>query len=148
MYSCIHTYTEQDTYILEKKTETYVVFYNDIVLRTNNSVKLSGISNNHILYRLVWTTLLSHLHCRSLAMKAIFDLPDQLLLLHHELEWNALPLMQLMSRVWFAIANATLFFLIFLHQLLYFSFYTAEEETSMVILLDCSHFMFFTHNHL
>lgn len=53
MYSCIHTYTEQDTYILEKITETYVVFYNDIVLRTNNSVKLSGISNNNILYRLV-----------------------------------------------------------------------------------------------
>lgn len=41
-------------------------------------------------------------------MKAIFDLPDQLLLLHHELEWNALPLMQLISKVWFATANATL----------------------------------------
>lgn len=75
------------------------------ILRINNS---SGIFNNNILYRLVWTALFSHLHCRSLAMKAIFDLPDQLLLLHHELEWNALSLMQLMSRVWFATANATL----------------------------------------
>lgn len=110
---CIRVYTHTQNRIhtsWKKKPETYVVFYNDIVLRTNNSVKLSGISNNNILYRLVWTALLSHLHCRSLAMKAIFDLPDQLLLLHHELEWNALPLMQLMSRVWFAIANATLFF--------------------------------------
>lgn len=79
-------------------------------------------------------------------MKAIFDLPDQLLLLHHELEWNALPLMQF-SRVWFAIAKSTLFYIfIFLHQLLYFLFYSAGEKTPIVILLDRSQFTFLTVN--
>lgn len=93
------------------------------VLRRNNSVNSASICTNSIvfvLYRLGdWIALSSHLHCRSLAMKAIFDLPDQLLLLHHELEWNALPLMQF-SGLSLQLPIILFFIFTFLHQLHYF----------------------------
>lgn len=122
---CIHVHIDNRIDTAQKYNWNQMQYFiMTSVLRINNSVNSPVMFKNYTvfaLYRLgVWIALSSHLHCRSLAMKAIFDLPDQLLLLHHELEWNALPLMQL-SRVWFAIANSTLFFIfIFLQQLLYF----------------------------
>lgn len=137
----------QDICILEKKSSKQPQYF--IItsgLRKNNSVNSAGICRNNIvfiLYRLgVWIALSSHLQCRSLAMKAIFDLPDQLLLLHHELEWNALPLMQ------FSGLSLQLPILLFLY-LLFFTnciiFHPAlQERKSTVTLPDSSRFTFFS----
>lgn len=54
MYVFMYTHIYRTGYIHPGEiTETYVEFYNDLVLRTNNSVNSSGIFNNNILYRLV-----------------------------------------------------------------------------------------------